>query len=555
MATAEDIIDARRAVAARAAEAKEDPSSFFAFVHKRDSKDGDISFGEKKPGPLDYCVVPPHQRLVFDFVLAHKLCVLMLPAEHAKTSGTAMLGLYLLGKDPSLRGAIVSDAWAQSKKVLGMVKDYIDQPELYSRVRAVFPDLKPSERSGDPWTQSEIIVERPPGIRDPSLIAFGADGPIMGTRLDWALVDDLLTFENVLTKEGREKVIQWFFAGPVRACGRSGRLVVTNTPYHPEDLLHFLRDKKGWPTLRMDVYGNVWIYNTDFGTEGQPGADQLRDVDPKIDGPDAAPGACRLTGNDHEPPGRRTLWPDAADEARVEKDFKPNIRFAQLYATLTRDDETAVCKQEYVDRCYEEAKKVHAYDLTGGWHPERDGGITFTGIDLAFSKESKADFTAFVTFVVLPTGKKRILDVFTKRLSGPEVVKTIFAKFKAYDSILVVENNAAQDLVRQWALELDIALPIIGHRTGSAKANPDYGLPAIFTEMANGAWQFPCRPDGRVDPRLQKLVEGCLHYVPSAHTADELMALYVAWAEARKFGVPEERGKGGQSQAGSVMNR
>lgn len=936
-----DVDDVRRALAVRAEDARSDPSKFVAFVHRTEKKDGELVFGSKEPHPLDLCVVPPHQRLVLDFVLAHKLCVLMLPAEHGKTSTTAMLGLFLTGQDPSLRGAVVSDAWSQAKKVLGVVKEYIEEPELADRTRAVFPDLKPSSRKGDPWTQGEIVVERPAGIRDPTLVAMGSDGPIMGTRLDWALVDDILTFDNVLTKEGREKVIQWFFAGPVRACGRKGRVVVTNTPYHPEDLLHFLRDKKGWPTLRMDVWGNVWVYNTDFGTAEQPGADQLRDTDPKVDGPNAAPGACRLTGNDHEPSGRQTLWPDAADEERVDKDFRTNIRFAQLYATLTRDDETAVCKQEYVDRCYEEARKVGAHRLVGGWHPEREGGLTFTGIDLAFSKESSADFTAFVTFVVLPSGKKRILDVDSARISGPEVVRRIFAKFKAYDSILVVENNAcfvpgtmvltksgyvpieevkpgnevwthaarwrkvterlegearkvvtattvgsipvkvtpnhwfymklasrgpgrgdgrkrtsgkpdwiscafvdepsytklaepkwgdvpanlevpgtrtsppravvvdeevalllglyvaeghttkgqvfltlgkdetylaefaarvfnrlagrraskvvrsgsvtrvrvcstalartfstfgksstkglplpwtswpepirlaivrgwllgdgcyrfnngstrnprkffsgstisrnwllwlrtallaarfrpsvsldasrsesnfggrkvrrrpiyalrlnaedscklgglmtfreerlrwgeipksarrsnspivfdedgawatfkgngealdhvepggvvynlvveedesfvaedvvvhnAQDLVRQWALELDISLPIIGHTTGRAKANPDYGLPAIFTEMANGAWQFPQQSDGRVDPRMLKLVEACLHYVPTAHTADELMALYVAWAEARKFGVPGPPGKGGGIS--SVMSR
>jgi len=47
-------------------------------------------------------------------------------------------------------------------------------------------------------------------IRDPSLVAVGADGALPGSRLAWIVVDDILDRENTSTPQAREKVHEFF---------------------------------------------------------------------------------------------------------------------------------------------------------------------------------------------------------------------------------------------------------------------------------------------------------------------------------------------------------
>jgi len=57
--------------------------------------------------------------------------------------------------------------------------------------------------------------------------------------------------------------------------------------------------------------------------------------------------------------------------------------------------------------------------------------------------------------------------------------------------VCMVENNALQDIIRQWALEKDRSLPLKGYRTGSQKSDEIEGLPGMDVEMENNGWLFP----------------------------------------------------------------
>jgi hypothetical protein len=61
--------------------------------------------------------------------------------------------------------------------------------------------------------------------------------------------------------------------------------------------------------------------------------------------------------------------------------------------------------------------------------------------------------------------------------------------------------------------------------------------------MANGAWAFPNR-GGVCHPNIQRLIDDCLYYVPSKHTGDVLMSLFIAHEIAKKFGIPDAPGVG-----------
>jgi hypothetical protein len=476
-----------------------------------------FSYVMRDEDSLKPVMVAPHQKVIMEFALAHDRSVIMVPADHGKTFTMAGITLFMLGHDPTLRGAVVSATGGQAGKPVDMVRSYIDSnPFLHS----VFPALRRSPRQGDPWTSGSITVARPPGIRDPSLRCVGIDGSITGSRLNWCIVDDILNRENTATQHMRRKVHEWFDSTLLSRMvpGRS-RVTVTNTAWHPEDLPHQL-EATGWPTLRMSISGNVIIRNTDWDTP---------DLRPAY----ATGEECRLTAYDPDPDNAQTLWPFRYDHAGVEKLRREHLphRFNQLYEQECRDDATAKCKQEWIDNGKRQgAGLTLVSEYTGD-------NITFTGVDLAIQPGEEHDDCAFFTFEQLPNGKRRILDIEIGQFDGPTIVDKLFAKAAAYKSILRVENNAAQDFIRQFALQRNASLPIKPHTTGRGKAHPEHGIEGLFIELSNGAWIIPCDHGGRCHPSVQKWIDGCLYYVPSAHTDDSLMASYFAREQAKAFGL------------------
>lgn len=512
--------------------ARADLAKFFSFVMRHETTRAELK-----------CA--PHQRLFFDFVRDHHYCVVRMPVGTSKTFCSAALAMDLLGKDVSQRGAIISATQVQAAKPLGMVRDLIEESD---RLRMVYPHLCRSRRKGDSWSNTEITVDRPPGIRDASIVAVGIDGAISGSRLSWIIVDDILDRENTNTVAGLKKVHDWFDSSVLsRIDPEGGRIIVTNTPWHPKDLTYKL-EEAGWPSITMDIMGSIKLVNV---------AD---DWDSPALVPSAREGEVyRLAAHD-EARDRRGfvveesvgLWPDRYPEDYIEKLRETHLphRFNQLYMCVCRDDEQARCKAEWVDRCKEQGRgKALVSEYSGH-------NYTFTGVDLAVGKGSAYDSTAFFTFEQLEDGKRLILDVEVGQWDGPTIVDKLLDKARRYKSIVRVESNAAQDYIRQFARERDVSAPIKAHVTGRGKAHPEYGVEALFIELQNGAWIIPNDARGRCALGVQRWIDECLYYQPDAHTGDVLMACYFAREQAREIGLAAGRPysrRAGMSAATSAL--
>lgn len=486
----------------------------------------------------------PHQKVGLAFMMDHDRSVNMWSVGHSKTFCTAAVTLFLLGKDPTLRGAIVSATQEQAKKILAVVSDYI----LHSvELRRVFPKLIPSLRLRDQWTQTAITVERPPGIPDASLIAVGIDGGLPGARLNWVVVDDILNRENTSTKEGRDKVYTWFDSTVLSRLDPVGaRCIVTNTTWHPDDLVHRL-EKLGWPSLRMDVLGNIKVQDdVDWMAEGRKPWDHV-ELRPATKSPTEE--NYRLKSNDPDPDNQKTLWPGKFSDHYVNVTLRSRHlphEFNRAYMLTCRDDGTSMCKQEYIDKCLKAARDAGIFSLVSGYSGPN---ATFTGLDLAISPGEEHDDTAFFTFEARPDGTRVVLDIEIGQWSGPEIMKKLFIKQAAYNSVLRVENNGAQDFIKQFALQENRSLPIKAHTTGRAKAHPEHGVQGLFLEMSNGAWLLPNSKGGKCQSAVQKFIDDCLYYSPTKHTPDSLMASYFAREQARLWGLlvkqqPNEAGLG-----------
>lgn len=517
---------ARTVLFSRAKKARHDPVAFLEFVMREETSRKKLK-------------AAPHQRVGLQFMLDHDRSANMWPVGFSKTFTMATLSLFLAGQDCTTRGAIVSAKQDQAKKVVSMVRDYI---ETSHELRLVFPDLSPSPRKGDQWTQTHLTFKRPAGIRDASLCAVGIDGGIAGSRLNWIVVDDILDRENTATKEQRDKVYEWFDSSVLsRLDPKNSRIIVTNTAWHPDDLLHRL-EKLGWAVMRMDILGDI---------EVKDDIERLADGQSPWDHPSLRPRSksptdykCRLVEHEPDVSNMVPLWPERVPAtspdprqmtiAKLRRRHLPH-RFNQLYRNICRDDATAKCQESWIEECKRKAREKGIYSLSK--KVRGDGNLVFTGVDLAVSPGEENDDTALFTFEVLPDGHRVILDIEIGQYNGPTILDILFKKQAQYNSVLRVENNAAQDYIRQFALQRNISLPIKPHTTGRVKAHPEFGVEGLFIEIFNGAWLIPNDRYGNCHSLVQAWIDACLYYEPAKHTSDVLMACYFAREQAKSWGV------------------
>lgn len=550
----------------RAEKAREHPADFFEFVARE----------ETTRRPLK-CA--PHQRIGLDFVLDHSNSVLIWPAGASKTFSIQMLILWLLGKDPTKRWVIFSKTQGQAKKILGAVKDYI---ETSHELRLVFPNLVPSD--SDSWRQDRIVIKRPRGIRDASLQAAGLDHSVQGARLDGIIFDDTVDDENTATIDQRQKVINKVEAALSRV-EAGGMACAMNTAWHPEDVIHYLADprKKGWATLKMHITGDIHIHDDPRRiAAGKPYWDHplLR---PKYES--GADLACRIVRPGYDdskndiplfperflygelempdgtklPPAR--TFEEAIERAKQDVENKrwryraaPGM-FAKFYMANPRSNDDAWCKDEWIELCKKAARDAGFHELRQRF---RDPSIpTFTGVDLAVSPGEESDDCAFFTFAVLPDRRRLILDIDVGKFDAATIIRKCIEKHEAYDSVIRIESNAAQDYIRQIVLQTDKLIPIKPHMTGRAKAHPEHGIPAGFAEMSNGAWLIPNDRFGNVHPNVQRWIDECRYYTPAKHTGDTLMAWYFAREQAKEWGLLAGGGRGEDPGgiAASILSR
>lgn len=574
---ASDIERVKRSQLRRAGVARTDLPSFFEFVFRDET-------AERRR-----IKTAAHQRVVFEFIRHFRYCVVRLPTNYSKTYCMAAAGLHELGRDPASRGAFISAAEAAAQRPLGAVRSYVEQsPEL----RLVFPKLLPSQRDGEPWTQHAITVDRPFGLLHPSVIAVGQDSErLPGARLEWANVDDVLNVENTNTPEQRKKLSTWFKSTVLaRFEHATGRCPVTNTPWHPEDLTYAL-EAIGWPSLNMDVWGGVWFRNADsFDSEalrpcrdaaqqeaetGVP-ADRCRLA--AHDAPSyslaAVPRTARdedLTPDSMEPRGSIEwvgdveelvpLWPERFGAAALVEECKTmggvgSSEWARTKLIKTQSDEDRRVPEEKIDACLAKAR-----DRGFGLLPHRwDQGNAFTGVDLGFGKGRKSGNCCVFSLAILPDMHRLVLDVDVFKYPG---VKGLLAVIKShherFQSIVGIESNAGQRMLKDGALEDDVSLRFRSFETNKNKHAPDFGVESIFLELTNTAWVIPAGPRGKLKPAVAHWLDDVRAYQRGSHTGDALMACWIAREQARLLGALK-KGKGfwGSIQEqglGGIMSR
>jgi hypothetical protein len=425
---------------------------------------------EKTGLPLDQA---PVHLAWHELAAQHDRLIIWSAIEHGKTTQMSIArALFALGNDPSLRIAIVSNTARQAEKVLKSIKRYI---ETSAALHAIFPELRPM---ADQWTSHSITVRRNIISKDPSIQTLGIHGSILGSRIDVLVLDDLLDTDNTRTARGREDCFLWTQANCLSRLTSKGRVIVVGTAFHPDDTLHRLARLPGFKAFRYPVLGD----------DGMP------------------------------------RWPERWPASRIQqvKDTLGPLEFARQLLCVARDDNEARFKKEWIDACLAKGSGKTFCHMLSVLPP---GIKTYTGVDLAVQQKDASDSTCLFTIAAHLNGDYEILNVETGKWSGPEIVARLIDIHQRYFSICIVENNAAQDYIVQFAGQ---RVPTRPFTTGRNKAHPEFGIESLATEMATKRWIIPSHNGNAAHPELFQWIQEMLFYQPTSHTGDRLMASWFA---------------------------
>ncbi len=514
----------------RAEQSRRDPAAFVEFV-----------FSTEKQEPV---VLAPHQRVVLRFVERYRMCVIRMPVGASKTFLLTAYGLYLLGRDATSRGAIVSATDEQAAKPLDLMMQYILSKR---QLELVFPNLRKSQDPHLPWAKQQFTIQRPTGIRDPSMKAVGLSGKrILGSRLSWVLADDILNHENTLTRDARDKTTSLFNSNVMGRLDTAGqRCVVTNTPWDRDDITYRL-ERLGWPSVTMSVDGMIT-----FGgrlTE----ADVVREFGDLVRPSRTRTGKWRLVGHDPDPDEQTLLWPgrwnrEWFDWARA--NTTPH-EFARQYLCEPMSADAARCQQEWIDAAFERGAR-DAFPV-----PRQLGWYYFTGVDIGGVKKTN-DLSSICTVGLGPDGMRKICNLQSGRWHGGELISRILAEGLRFDPDIYIESNAAQKYIHDFAQDkADLNARTRALRlhplntTGRNKHDAEFGVEAVFTEMLRGRWTWPAQ--NGIPLELKELADECLFYNPEQHTGDRLMSLFLARQGLARPGRGEGAGRGRVRQSAAA---
>lgn len=439
--------------------AREDVNEFIEYVGRDEQTGKRIT---QAPVHLSF------QRLAEE----HRRLIIWGHVESGKTNQIAILRtLWMLGRNPDLRIAIVCRSTRNAEKIVGAMQRYIESSEA---LHEVFPDLRPGKK----WTDTAFTVAARRGFaKDFSVQAVGVGTTIQGSRLDIAILDDILDWENTRTDERRRQVIEWFGATIGGRLTEHSRVIIIGNAWHPDDFLHHMARNPAWRAFRFPVM-------------------------------DRSTGALR--------------WPQRWSRARIdawEREWGSAEAARQLYCEA-RDDAEARFKRSWIDQCLHRGEGRR---MTPMLRALPLGYRTYTGVDVSTGEGN--DYSCLFTICLHPSGDREVLCVETGKWSGPELVKRIIDTHERYFSIVAVESNATQKFITQFT---GGAAPVKNFRTGANKMDPQFGVESIAVEMERGQWIIPSA-GGRPHTReVESWIRGMLYYNPGAHTADELMACWIA---------------------------
>jgi hypothetical protein len=418
-------------------------------------------------------------------------CGILAPWRHGKTE-QVVIGrtLQFLGENPNNRVFIVCNADDNAAARVESIGKYIEHDPDY---HLVYPQVRPGDKTQ--WGRHKLVVQRSSLSKDGSVEAWGITSSGTGAGCDFLIVDDPVDLRNaVLNPALRPQVKEAFKNVWSSRVAPNGFKIYIATVWHQDDLTNELLKNPEWCFLVIKV-------SEDF---------ERFECESPLKGKFTIP-----------------LWEDAWPKEKLIKRFKEigsrafNRGYRQV--ALSDDDRTM---PSYLKR-FKYGVRIH--DIVRPDWPRVIGMDPF------------GQWVVIFTLALGPNGKRYPVEIRRGKWGPKESVLQLVDAFITHRAqLVVVENNAAQEAIVQWALEMGKQMPVWPFVTGKQKADPMIGLPGLEVEFSNDSWVVAMGGDHEPDCKCNFCAwKGEMQMHPVGSTADIIMASWFAREAARslQFGI------------------
>jgi phage terminase large subunit-like protein len=448
---------------------------------------------------------------------SHQL--VLLPRDHGKSAMAAYRVAWTLTRDPTVRILYISSTANLAIKQLGFIKDILTS-DIYRRY---WPDMvNVDEGKRKKWTETEIIVDHPlrkaEAVRDPTIFTAGLTTTVTGLHCDFAVLDDVVVYENAYIADGREKVkTQYSFLSSVETAN-SGEWVY-GTRYDPRDLYNDLQK------MNVEVYGQDGLEDT------QPLFEVFeRQVEDIGDGTGQFlwPRQSRYDG--------REFGFNKEILAKKKAQYLDKTQFRAQYYNDPNDPSTAGISRDL----FQYYERRHVSRVAGKWYFKQSRLNLYAAVDFAYSMNKAADYTSIVVLGIDGNRNYYILDIDRfKTTKISEYYQHILNLHRKWDfRWLRAETTAAQkaiveDIKDNYIRRDGLALVIEDFRPTAKEGSKEERMDAILQpRYANRQiWHYP---DGLCQTLEEELV---LQHPPHDDIKDALSsAIEIAKPPSASFG-------------------
>jgi len=308
-----------------------------------------------------------------------KRVLVLAPRGHGKSTIIRVYIMYRICKDSDIKILMASHVESLAKLQARAIQMYIELPLIQEEF---------GFSKGRPWSVSTFHLE---GKIQPVMATVAARGGMVGKRFDLVIFDDLLSLENCINENSREKILNWIRAevlpaidpfDPLNDDYDKEKMVVIGTRKHQHDWYSQL--------LQEDLYSKVMdvAYTTDE------------------------------LGN------KTYLWPEKFNKEVLDmklKELKPRL-FAQEYMNEVAPSEGTAFKREWL-RFYDTLPKPYMLKYAMGIDPSLG------------SRERRASSLAIavIAYDTRPDYHKiYVVDMFKDKLELPDQERKIQEMYDKY---------------------------------------------------------------------------------------------------------------------------
>lgn len=298
-----------------------------------------------------------------------------------------------------------------------------------------YPGVEPDYGRG--WTKDRFWLTPNPDSVNPSLLAVGINGPVVGKRADEIVLDDPTTFQEASSRVIMAKQQNWlkntlirrFPAGMQPPHGRGGRMVVVATRWGENDLIPTL-ESLGFKVLNFPALG----YWDRVARCPDCGEERDRDWVSLLR-------RCEHCDSGERPVmewGRLPLWPEADSyEALAEEERDDPLLFQ-----LIRQGDASAFSGQMFQGPFQHGEPPQDETIEGTWH-ERvraafDRVVQYVDTS-GGEKQNMGDFFALCTLGVRDGGNEVwVLDMERGRFQAPEQERVVQTEADEWDPDLIV---------------------------------------------------------------------------------------------------------------------